>query len=144
MDGFNKHRHASNPKEKELHDKFKKDFIEGDRCSVDTINRLVFGHPENSIEPNDYLTNRERQIVLSTIQWLGSPVGQGFLESCELKAKETTPRFSKIENGSDGGIFDWILEDERNACDSTRNSTMIRKLVERYNDLVDFINIIKV
>lgn len=32
--------------------------------------------------PVSELTEREEQIVLNTIQWLGSPVGQGFLERC--------------------------------------------------------------
>lgn len=84
MEGFNIHRHMSNPKEKELHDKFIEDFIDR-KYSANTIDRLVFGHPSNSFDPNDYLSDREKQIVISTIQWLGSPVGQGFLRDCGFK-----------------------------------------------------------
>lgn len=31
----------------------------------------------------DYLTKREEMIIMSVIQWLGTPVGQGFLEQVE-------------------------------------------------------------
>lgn len=35
---------------------------------------IVFGQKEGaSMEPNQYLTEREIKIVLSTIQWLGTP-----------------------------------------------------------------------
>ena len=84
MNGFNTHRHKSNPKEKELHDKFKAEIIEY-KYSQDQIHRLVFGHSNNNIIPNDYLSDREQQIVLSAIQWLGSPVGQSFLKSCSFE-----------------------------------------------------------
>lgn len=81
MDGFNKHRHEHNPKEKEIHDKFKKEYIES-KNSPNSIDRLIFGHPSNSLAPKDYLSDREKQIVLSAMQWLGSTVGQCFLNSC--------------------------------------------------------------
>lgn len=85
MNGFNEHRHKTNPKEKEIHDKFKNEFVKP-RHSANTIDRLVFGHSHNSITPNDFLSDREKQIVLSAMQWLGSPVGQGFLKSCGFTA----------------------------------------------------------
>jgi hypothetical protein len=35
-----------------------------------------------------YLTDHEEKIVLSVLQWLGTPVGQGFIE----QAKQLTPK----------------------------------------------------
>jgi len=86
MKGYNTHRHKNNPKEKELHEKFVNDFIErkyGDK----SMDRLVFGHDNNHF-PNDHLSDREKKNVISTIQWLGSPVGQGFLRDCGFEVKE--------------------------------------------------------
>lgn len=83
---FKTHRHENNPKEKEFHDTF----IEQHSGSRG-MDFIVFGQREGSMTPKDYLTDREKQIVLSTIQWLGSSVGQGFLNSCgfsqELKRR---------------------------------------------------------
>lgn len=47
--------------------------------SVYNRSQIVFGTEENG-EPKEYLTDREERILLSTIQWLGTPVGQSFLE----------------------------------------------------------------
>lgn len=80
LEGFKTYRHGSNPKEKEFHDKFIKDNIN----SMD-IDLLIFGHYSNSFTPKDNLTNREKKIVISAIQWLGSPVGIGFLDQCGFK-----------------------------------------------------------
>ena len=76
--GFKTYRHESNPKEKELHDKFIKEYIDCEKwtCPVDL---LIF---PSCMLPSDYLSDREKQIVISTIQWLGSPVGQSFLRDC--------------------------------------------------------------
>lgn len=35
-----------------------------------------------------YLTEREEQVALSIIQWLGTPVGQGFLDKVQSKFNE--------------------------------------------------------
>lgn len=77
METFKMHRHINNPKEKEFYEKF----LENNDRDMDLI---VFGHGK----PLDYLTDREKQIVLSTVQWLGSPVGQGFLNNCGFSAKK--------------------------------------------------------
>jgi hypothetical protein len=77
MNTFKEHRFENNPQEKIFVDKF----IEQHNTSVDP-DLIVFGHLNNSMSPKDYLSDREKNIVLSVIQWLGSPVGQNFLESC--------------------------------------------------------------
>lgn len=43
---------------------------------------IVFGVKEGTgLNPDDYLTEREERVVLATIQWLGTPVGQGFIKA---------------------------------------------------------------
>ena len=75
MEGFKKYRHDSNPKEKEFHDKFIETFNELG------MSRLVFPSLDGDT-PIEFLNEREIKIVISTIQWLGSPVGQSFLNKC--------------------------------------------------------------
>lgn len=46
---------------------------------------IVFGVREGaSTQPKEYLTDREKQVMLSTLQWLGSHVGQCYLRDCGL------------------------------------------------------------
>lgn len=41
---------------------------------------IVFGQKEGSgMGAKDFLTDREKKIVLGVIQWLGTPVGRGFI-----------------------------------------------------------------
>ncbi len=79
MKSNKEYRFKDNPKEKEFFDKF----IESHSKNND-MDFIVFGQEIGRIGfyPQDYLTEREESIVLSTIQWLGSPVGQGFLRDC--------------------------------------------------------------
>jgi len=43
---------------------------------------IVFGVKEGtSMTANGTLSDREEKIVLSIIQWLGTPVGQGFIQT---------------------------------------------------------------
>lgn len=80
---FKKYRFETNPLEKTLHD----EFIEQMSHNHDSISRIVFPSIDDDLHPSDTLSVREQSIVLSTIQWLGSPVGQGFLRSCGLELK---------------------------------------------------------
>lgn len=47
---------------------------------------LVFGC-DDSFSPNDHLTEREGKIVMTIIQWLGTPVGQGFIDKLKESKK---------------------------------------------------------
>jgi hypothetical protein len=76
MKSNKEYRFQNNPKEQELHDKFKAKF-ERDNT---TLSAIIFGW--NNSYPKEYLSEREEDICLNLIQWLGSPVGQGFLEEC--------------------------------------------------------------
>lgn len=90
MDSFKNYRFKTNPKEKEFFDKFLKHH---NRDGYTDMDNIVFGTDERGIRPAQYLTDREKKVVLSTIQWLGSPVGQSFLNDCgfELKENENKP-----------------------------------------------------
>lgn len=81
--GFSKHRlirddpyHA---KECKLHDTFNL-FIKRDKRFWD----FMLGTNSSGTRPADYLSNRELRIVATTIQWLGTPVGQGFLREAGI------------------------------------------------------------
>jgi hypothetical protein len=86
MQGYKTYRHESNPKEKEMHDKFL-NCINGKYFNVDL---LVF-HPANEAQTKavSELSDREKRIMLSTIQWLGSHVGQIFLKDCGFILKDS-------------------------------------------------------
>ena len=87
MKSNKEYRFKDNPKEKELHDRFITEYIKC-KLSPNAIDYLVFGHKKNIHYPDDFLSDREKRIVISTIQWLGSPVGQGFLSECGFEIKE--------------------------------------------------------
>ena len=70
-----KYRHESNPLEKKFHDKF----IEQNENELD-YSRIAFPTLDGSI-PISYVDEREMQIMINTIQWLGSPVGESFLKN---------------------------------------------------------------
>lgn len=85
MEGFKTYRHAKNPKEKEFHDKFIKYHFDKD------ISMIIFPPDRSGYLPNEFLSEREKKIVITTIQWLGSSIGQAFLEECgftEIKDNE--------------------------------------------------------
>lgn len=90
METYKEYRFSENPNEKIFHDKFKEMF-ERDSMAKKTLSGIVFGWDNNSQSiPNEYLTVREENICLTLIQWLGSNVGQGFLEDC-IKTTSSQP-----------------------------------------------------
>lgn len=98
MKSFKEHRFEKNPQEK----KFVYEFLKQHNQSVDP-DLIVFGHPNNSMSPKDYLSDREKDIVISVIQWLGSPVGQSFLDSCGF-----VPKPNNVDNHIDNHIDDYV------------------------------------
>jgi len=57
---------------------------------LEDASSIVFGQKEGTgFYPNDNLTDREEKIVLSVIQWLGTPVGQGFISAFNAKVEWT-------------------------------------------------------
>jgi hypothetical protein len=85
MKSFKEYRFEGNPIEKEFHDKFKS-WYGNPNYQNHHLSLIVFGMKSNNT-PFDYLSEREENICLSLIQWLGSPVGQGFLDSCGFAPK---------------------------------------------------------
>ena len=73
MEGTKQYRFEQNPEEKLFHDAFVKEFKD-----PTDIARVVFGTTDG-YNPKDWTTEREQTICVNLIQWLGSPVGEGFL-----------------------------------------------------------------
>jgi len=82
MKSNKEYRFNGNPKEKIFHDKFVQMFS-SDGMADKTLSAIIFGW-ENDRQnyPKEYLSEKEKDICLNLVQWLGSPVGQGFLEQC--------------------------------------------------------------
>lgn len=85
MEGFKTHRHKENPIEKELHDKFIEWYV-NDHSNMDL---LVFP-PANSQQTRaeDTLSDREKRIVITMVQWMGTPLGQSLLRECGFEPVE--------------------------------------------------------
>lgn len=82
MKSNKEYRFKTNPKEKTFHDKFKEMFDQDNR-SKDVLSSIIFGwNDDEQNSPKDNLSEREQDICLNLIQWLGSPVGQSFLKKC--------------------------------------------------------------
>lgn len=82
MNSFKEYRLRDNEKEQELYSSFKYMFEHDNN----TLSAIIFGW-ENDRQncPKEHLTEREEDICLSLIQWLGSPVGQSYLAMCGFK-----------------------------------------------------------
>ena len=85
MKSYKEYRFKQNPKEKEFFDTFKKNY-ENNR---DSLGGVIFGwSDERQTTPNNSLSSHEVDICANLIQWLGSPVGQGFLDQCGFTLKK--------------------------------------------------------
>lgn len=78
------HRLSENPQELKCLEVFRKNVGQYSNNSMDY---LVFGQKDNN-SPNDFLSEREKQIVYSTIQWLGTHVGECYLRDCGYELKK--------------------------------------------------------
>lgn len=79
MKSYKSYRFETNPTEKVFHDNFKNIF-EKEQESRGMLSGVIFGRDGNT--PIQHLTETEENVCLNIIQWLGSPVGHAFLESC--------------------------------------------------------------
>lgn len=76
------YRHNSNPEEKLFHDNFIEMFYR-DGSVRKTLSAIVNGWSDTRQNtPEKYLSDKEEVVCINIIQWLGSPVGQGFLRNC--------------------------------------------------------------
>jgi len=75
------YRHADNPEEKRFHD-----------AALDMVTRhwsaVTIPLNDRGTEPSRYLTEDEEQLVINTLQWLGSPVGQSWLRDMGYESKD--------------------------------------------------------
>lgn len=83
VSGFNTHRLRRDDSYHKLECLFHDEMNKNLECNSNFLSTIVY-HGE------DYLTEHEEKIVMSIIQWLGTPVGQGFLKSVEYKANMPT------------------------------------------------------
>jgi len=89
MKSNKEYRFKDNPKEKKLHDKFIEMF-KSTGIANKILSAIIFGwRGFDQKIPNRFLTDDEEDICLNLIQWLGSPVGQSFLEQCGFINKQT-------------------------------------------------------
>lgn len=73
--GFNDHRLRANDEYYKKEIDFVKAINKEMKSNRSTLAQIV-NHPDHK----DWLHEHEEDIVLTVIQWLGTPVGQGFLE----------------------------------------------------------------
>lgn len=77
---FNQHRRESNRQEAKMY---------AIACDWKKRNNVIFDQVvlgcNGRGELYEYLTERENEIVFSTLQWLGSPVGQSYLRECDFE-----------------------------------------------------------
>lgn len=79
MKGNKIHRHQQNPLEKQLHDLFVERF-----GTQEQISSIVLPVDENGRYIGT-VSEDEMKMVISAIQWVGSPVGLSFLRDCGFK-----------------------------------------------------------
>jgi len=83
------YRFKCNPKEQEIVEAFEKEYLNGKGHT--TLSGILSGwNNDSQTNPKKCLTEDEEQICLGLVQWLGSPVGQGFLESVGFVLKKST------------------------------------------------------
>jgi len=86
--GYNAHRLKENDPYHAKEVTFVKEFNKEISYNNDYMNQIVYKNRRSNnllqIE-YDYLTEEEEKIVLSVIQWLGTHVGQSFLERVNSK-----------------------------------------------------------
>ena len=78
MKSNKEYRFSANPDEKVVHDKFKEMF---DSATGERMLGIILFGLDTPIEQRS-LSERELDICLNMIQWLGSPVGKFFLNEC--------------------------------------------------------------
>ena len=90
MKGFKTYRHKDNPIEKKLHNKFIEWYV-NDHSNMDL---LVFP-PANDQQTRaeDTLSDREKRIVITMVQWMGTPLGQSLLRECGFEQVEKNPEW---------------------------------------------------
>ena len=74
------YRHLDNPEEKRFHDAAK-------QMETSMLSAITLPLNDRGTEPSRYLNEDEEQLVINTLQWLGSPVGQSWLRELGYENK---------------------------------------------------------
>ena len=82
--GFNAHR----LKENDPYHKKEIDFVKAINQEI-KYNNNTLAQIVNHVDHKEYLEENEEKIVLSVIQWLGTPVGQGFIEKVSKMSNDS-------------------------------------------------------
>lgn len=98
MKGDKEYRFKDNPEEKLFHDKFIEKFGQ-DYMGTRALSMVVTGIDERyPYYPEKHLSVEEENMCLNLIQWLGSPVGNGFLRDCGYVKEERNTGEDKVTN----------------------------------------------
>ena len=75
------YRFKDNPDEEKFYDEFMELF--GDANGQTQLSSIVYGWKDDRQQtPNKWIDDNDMPQYENLIQWLGSPVGQGFLRDC--------------------------------------------------------------
>jgi len=106
--GKNQHRFKDNPKELEFALKWEKlnTNYNGELDGLRTIDYIL---AENPNQPKGEVTERDRMVAATVIQWLGSPCGQTFLqeENIEKIPEQYEPVLAIIYQNIASKIVTW-------------------------------------
>lgn len=109
--GNKTYRFDQNPQEKIFHDTFRaKHIVE----MPNSIHFIAFPpHVNGSLNyASDIISEREKIIMLSTIQWLGSPVGQEFLRDCGYEKIKVEKPKQEVKPGKSNRLKRWFKRRE--------------------------------
>ena len=76
---YNTHRFLGNQQEEVFHDKFL-EFLK--LKDSDVFSNILFNSAPREVGFDSEISEREKRIMITTLQWLGSPVGQQYLDDC--------------------------------------------------------------
>jgi hypothetical protein len=85
--GKHQHRFKDNPLEKVFAEKWEK--LNTDHLGqLDGFGTLDYMLAEDNNHPRGEVTDRDREVTATVIQWLGSPIGQSFVRECLVRIIE--------------------------------------------------------
>ena len=93
LQGNKVYRHEQNPEEKRFHDECIKQ-----HCHDDMMSAIVFEPNERGTTPSEYLDEKGTRILITAMQWLGSPVGQSFLREMGYEKAPEVPKKVMTDN----------------------------------------------
>lgn len=136
MVGFNSHR----LKQDDTFHKKECDFVKAINEEM-KLNPNTLAHIVNHGQHKEYLEEKEEKIVLSVIQWLGTPFGQGFLNKVTGRLRDnsgianTCPKIDEVISAIES--VNW---GEDNYWDANSVKTIMEEIRKSNSDLRDWGN----